>query len=326
MKIAVKKRLEGWTLDVDLTLEPGRITALVGPSGAGKTTLLHVIAGLLPPDEGQVVLGEQAWTAEVPPQERGAGVVFRPPALFPHLTARANVAFGAEDPALVERLLDRFELLAFAERFPRQLSAGEQQRVAIARALAMRPRVLLLDEPFTALDPALARRLYEALREEALGLPVLLVTHDLTEAAWLADRLGVLSAGRLLQLGPTAEVLARPTSPEVARTVGFANVERGELRDGWLHWGRYRVAPAAGEGPVGWAIRAEQIVVHDQSAPQTLPGSLRRLAALPGGWRALVDVPGAGLLEAAGQTMPRLAVGDPVWLGLPADALVLMGG
>ena len=293
----VLKRLPALTLDVALELAPGTVTALVGPSGAGKSTLLGCIAGHLVLDGGEVRFDGERWDGRLPPQARGVGLVSRPLALFPHLSARANVAFGATEPARVERLMLALELAPFAARYPRQLSAGERQRVAIARALAPRPRLLLLDEPFNGMDPELALRLREQVlalaREDAC--PVLLVTHDLAEACWLGDRLGVLASGRLFQLGTPEAVLARPVSAKAARIVGMENLYDGDA----------------------WGIRAEHVEIHAAPAEGAVPCTLVRLAPEGGRWRGVFRL-ATGEPLTAFMTAPSLPSGSHAWASLPA--------
>ena len=219
--------------DVELTLEVGRETvALVGPSGAGKTTVLRAVAGLARPSRGTIVCGEEVWfdrRTNLRPEQRSVGFVFQEYALFPHLTVERNVAFGAGS---TDGLLERFRIEHLAESKPRELSGGERQRVALARALARRPRVLLLDEPLAALDPhtraGVRGELHDLLRE--LALPTLVVTHDFEDAAALADRVGVLSRGRLRQLGTPSELLGAPADDVVASFAG-ANVLAGTAAD-----------------------------------------------------------------------------------------------
>ena len=219
--------------DVELTLEVGRETvALVGPSGAGKTTVLRAVAGLARPSRGTIVCGEEVWfdrRTNLRPEQRSVGFVFQEYALFPHLTVERNVAFGAGS---TDGLLERFRIEHLAESKPRELSGGERQRVALARALARRPRVLLLDEPLAALDPhtraGVRGELHDLLRE--LALPTFVVTHDFEDAAALADRVGVLSRGRLRQLGTPSELLGAPADDVVASFAG-ANVLAGTAAD-----------------------------------------------------------------------------------------------
>jgi molybdate transport system ATP-binding protein len=222
---------------LELALEVSRTVALVGPSGAGKTSTLRVVAGLAQPRRGSVSLDGERWldTARglsLSPERRRVGLVFQDYALFPHISVRGNVAYGANGRS-VDELLERFRIGHLATAHPRQLSGGERQRVALARALARDPAVLLLDEPLAALDAhtkaEVRHELAELLRE--LALPALLVTHDYEDAAALADEVGVIVDGRLRQLGPPAELVARPRDAFVASFTG-ANLLRGRARRG----------------------------------------------------------------------------------------------
>jgi molybdate transport system ATP-binding protein len=217
--------------ELELALEVSRTVALVGPSGSGKTSVLRVIAGLVAPSRGGVALDGVSWNG-LPPERRSIGLVFQDYALFPHLSVRANVAYGAGKRP-VDEVLERFRIAHLASADPRELSGGERQRVALARALARDPAVLLLDEPLAALDAHtkadVRHELAELLRD--LGLPVLLVTHDYEDAAALADEVGVLVDGKLRQLGPPSELVARPRDAFVASFTG-ANLLRGVARPG----------------------------------------------------------------------------------------------
>jgi ABC-type sulfate/molybdate transport systems ATPase subunit len=229
LSLDVTVPLRAFDLDVALDVAPGETLALVGPSGAGKTTILRAIAGLVRPSAGWIECGGTWFDARthVPPEQRSVGLVFQEYALFPHLTVERNVAFGGRVDGLLERL--RIDHLARAK--PGELSGGERQRVALARALARRPRVLLLDEPMSALDPhtrgAVRAELHVILRD--LGLPTLLVTHDFEDAATLADRVGVLVEGRLRQVAAPAELVAEPADAFVAGLAG-GNVLEGVAR------------------------------------------------------------------------------------------------
>ncbi|TJZ89584.1 molybdenum ABC transporter ATP-binding protein [Paracoccus gahaiensis] len=218
-------------LDLSFRVEPGELLALVGPSGSGKTTLLRTIAGLWRPAQARVVAGGAVWLdtqagVTLPPDRRRVGVVFQSYALFPHLTAAQNVACAMGDLPRAHRLpealrlLDLVDLGGLADRRPAQLSGGQQQRVAIARALARRPQALLLDEPFSAVDRATREGLHARIQtlRAHLAMPVVLVTHDLTEAQALADRMVVIAAGRMVAEGPTAAVLSDPAA---LRAVGL---------------------------------------------------------------------------------------------------------
>jgi molybdenum ABC transporter ATP-binding protein len=219
---------------LELSLEVGAETlALVGPSGAGKSSVLRAIAGLLRPTEGRVSLDADVWLdtregVHEPPERRSVGLVFQDYALFPHLTVRRNVGFGARGRDAVDALLERLRIAHLADVRPAEISGGERQRVAVARALAREPRVLLLDEPLAALDSHTRATVRSELREllTALGIPVILVTHDFEDAATLADRVGVLVDGRLRQIGRATELVASPVDPFVARFTG-ANIVPG---------------------------------------------------------------------------------------------------
>ncbi len=222
---------------LELAADTPSITVLFGPSGAGKTTVLRCVAGLERPDRGSIRFGDEVWFdsargIDLPPQRRRVGLLFQDYALFPHLTVAANLAYGLGDLTDAERSRRIDETLAFlrieslAGRRPAALSGGEKQRVALGRALAPRPRVLLLDEPLSALDAPTRETLRGELRRvlTRLAQPTLVVTHDRIEALALGDRMAVLSEGRLRQVGAIEDVFSRPTDLEVARAVGVETV------------------------------------------------------------------------------------------------------
>jgi molybdate transport system ATP-binding protein len=221
-------------LDATLSCPPNELLALIGPSGSGKSTILQIIAGLRPCREGTIRVGSETWldTATrtfVSPQQRCVGLVFQDYALFPHLTAEDNVAIalGKRDRGEARNqardLLARVQLSGLEKRKPHLLSGGERQRVAIARALARSPRVLLLDEPFSAIDRMTRVKLRSDLLalKSALSIPIVLVTHDIDEALQLADRVTILDHGRTLQSGSAESVRATPASPRVAAILGL---------------------------------------------------------------------------------------------------------
>jgi molybdate transport system ATP-binding protein len=219
--------LRTFVASAELTVEPGETLALVGPSGAGKTTTLRVVAGLLRPESGAVVLDRTVLLdtergVDVASEHRRVGYLFQEYALFPHLDVLGNVRFGARGRSKVDDLLERFRIGHLARARVRELSGGERQRVALARALARDPAVLLLDEPLSALDAHTRAGVRAELREllHELGLPTLLVTHDFEDAATLADRVGVISEGRVLQLGTPTELASVPADPFVATFTG----------------------------------------------------------------------------------------------------------
>jgi molybdate transport system ATP-binding protein len=219
-------------------LDAFSITVLFGPSGSGKTTVLRCLAGLERPEEGVIRYADEVWFdasagVYLPPQRRGIGYLFQDYALFPHLSVARNVAYGLRGVPEERRrqrigdMLELLELTGLENRYPRQLSGGQQQRVALARALVRQPRLLLLDEPLSALDTPLRRPLRAELRQllEEARVPVLLVTHDRMEALALGDRVVVLNNGHVCQSGPIQEVFHKPTDPMVARIVGIDTIQ-----------------------------------------------------------------------------------------------------
>jgi sulfate transport system ATP-binding protein len=316
---------------VSLEIAAGELLALLGPSGSGKTTLLRIIAGLEFPDAGEVSFGDQVVTFAHAAQ-RGVGFVFQQYALFKHMTVAKNVAFGldvkrgADRPdararaARVEELLTLVELQGLGARYPSQLSGGQRQRVALARALAVGPRILLLDEPFGALDATVRKTLRRELRRlhDATGLTTVFVTHDQEEALDLADRIAVLNGGRIEQVGAPMAVLDRPASAFVAGFVGQSNAIKGEVRSGvFSYQGATLGAPGLADGPATAFVRADQLAfaTADEAGFQvrleraTLRGPLLWLDAVtPPGQpieAALVRA-GAGPLEAGSNL--RLAI------------------
>src|SRR6478752_6632649 len=217
--------------DVSLEIPQGSLTAILGPSGSGKSTLLRIVAGLERPDSGEVLLAGQDAT-RLSPQRRNVGFVFQHYAAFKHMTVRDNVAFALtirkrpkqEIRERVDELLDLVQLSGFADRYPSKLSGGQRQRMALARALAAKPRVLLLDEPFGALDARVRAELRDWLRRlhEEVHVTTVIVTHDQEEAMEVADRIAVLNSGRLEQVGEPADLYDHPASEFVLRFLGDA--------------------------------------------------------------------------------------------------------
>ena len=274
-------------LDVALSCPPGELLALVGPSGSGKSTILRAIAGLIGPDAGHVRCMGETWYSSAQrlnygTGERHVGFVFQSYALFPHLTALENVMEALTEYPRPERerrardLLARMHLAGLDDRKPAMLSGGQQQRVAVARALAREPKVLLLDEPFSAVDRATRERLYQELAElrRDLAMPVILVTHDFDEALLLADRMCVLFHGKTLQIGTPDEVITRPNSVQVARLVGLKNTFRAGVIEHFpdrnvtvIEWRKHRLEarlqPEFSPGTqVTWVIPQRYLVLH----------------------------------------------------------------
>lgn len=229
--------------DCSLTVGAGEVVCLVGPSGCGKTTLLRVAAGLEPLQQGRVLIGGELMAdgrVSVPPEDRNVGLVFQDYALFPHLTVRGNIAFGlrhlssAARDEQVAHALERTGMSGYASIYPHQLSGGQQQRVALARALAPRPRIVLLDEPFSGLDTSL-RHLVRDQAAEILrdaGIATLMVTHDPEEAMYLADRIAVMDRGKLRQVGSPDEIYLEPENAFVAAFFGDVNRFTGQVTSG----------------------------------------------------------------------------------------------
>jgi molybdopterin-binding protein len=327
---------------------------VIGPAGSGKTTLLETIAGIIPQRAGTLrLMGRDM--AGVPPERRELGFVYQRGYLFPHLSVKENVGYGASDPEFVRELSDRLGVNGLLGRDVCGLSGGEQQLVAIARALAARPRILLLDEPFTALDPrrrSLVRRTVRALHEE-LGMTVLQVTHDFAEAGLLGDLAILLDGGRVLQSGPPEEVFRRPASPYIAEFLGAENVFAGEVcvlrePDGLAHAGtempadghhalEFRTGPLAfytvgdAESGPGYAVnRAGEILLSREpqhsSARNNFRGTVSEVATTGALAHVTVDVSGVPIVAALTTRSAdelSLAPGATVWVSFKAMAVHL---
>jgi molybdate transport system ATP-binding protein len=302
----VKRFGPGVAVGLDLVRPADRfsVTVLFGPSGCGKTTALRCLAGLGRPDEGRIAFAGEVWFDAqrrvcLPPQRRDVGFLFQEYALFPHLSVAGNVAYGlghlprAERQRRVGEVLERFGLAGLGKREPRQLSGGQQQRVALARVLVRRPRLLLLDEPLSALDEPTREQVRHELRLLLVGsgVPVVLVTHDRREAAALGDHLVVLDGGTIRQQGPTAEVFSYPTDLGVARIVGVETILPGRVRQ--AEGGLVTVAVGGAElvavgaaretAEVYVCVRAEDVILHwggmgTASARNRLAGVVRSLS------------------------------------------------
>ena len=280
LRLQVETRVGAVELRAGLDVEPGRCLALAGPSGAGKTTLLRIVAGLARPARGRVEADGETWfdsehAIDVPAEQRRVGFVFQDYALFPHLSARDNVAYATRDANSAEQLLDRLGIdPATAARRPRDLSGGERQRVALARALARDPAVLLLDEPLAALDPRTRARATRELAEAIaqIAAPALLVTHDFAEAATLGDEVAVIDRGRIVQRGTAAKLAAEPASAFVADFTGAVVLSgsAGPGPDGLtavaLDGGGQVVSTDLATGPVGVSVQPWEIELQPPDA------------------------------------------------------------
>ncbi|MEW6340415.1 MAG: ABC transporter ATP-binding protein [Paraburkholderia sp.] len=324
---------------LDLQIGAGETLVLLGPSGCGKTTTLRMIAGLETPDAGgQIAFGDEDVTA-LPIEKRQVGMVFQSYALFPNLTVRGNIGYGLKIKRVaaditrqrVDELLAMMRLTAHADKPIDQLSGGQRQRVALARALAMQPRVLLLDEPLTALDA----RLRDALRSEMnallreLGITTVYVTHDQAEAMELGDRIVVMSAGRIEQIGTPRDIYYRPANRAVAQFVGTINRLAGERRDGALSTTGGAVplpahtASATSAGQHELFFRPEDAYLADPASAH-LRGTIEGAAFL--GERTRLTIGGAApdalIVDVAGRV--ELARGTPVGISIAPEALIAL--
>jgi iron(III) transport system ATP-binding protein len=313
-----------------LRVEHGAIVALVGPSGSGKTTLLRLIAGFEQPDAGTVriggraVAGDGAW---VEPEARRVGMVFQHGALFPHLTVSANAAFGATRPERGSECLELVDLAHRASAYPHELSGGERQRVALARALAADPEVVLLDEPFAALDATLRQRLREEVAGilRAAGTSALLVTHDQAEALSLADTVAVMRAGAVEQTGSPEEVYERPGSRWVAEFLGDVDVLPGTAAAGVARCalGSFPAGQEV-EGAVEIVIRPESVGVGYRASHGDGTGAVVRERTFYGHDQLLqLELDDGSRLRSRRLGFPAWHPGDrvSVWLDGPASVL-----
>ena len=290
--------------ELTLTIAPGELVALLGPSGCGKTTALRLVAGLDEATSGHVIFGGTD-VSNLGANKRDVGMVFQAYSLFPHMTAIQNVGFGlqlrhrdaTERVSRAGEMLELVGLSGFADRYPLQLSGGQQQRVALARALAIRPKVLLLDEPLSALDAKVRGRLRDEIRRVQLevGITTLFVTHDQEEALAIADRVGVMNKGRLEQLGPPVDVYSRPASPFVAEFVGLTNRLDGDVKAGEVIVRGARlplVKPDTADGPAVALIRPETVSLapDGDAAGGPLVGHVIAVAFLGATSRVTVDL------------------------------------
>ncbi|HYJ54611.1 MAG TPA: ABC transporter ATP-binding protein [Mycobacterium sp.] len=325
------KALDGLTLHI----EPGELVALLGPSGCGKTTALRILAGLDEATSGTVSVGGVD-VSGVPASKRDMGMVFQAYSLFPHLTVLDNVAFGLKMRGKAKQdrtsraadMLDLVGLTAHTHKYASELSGGQQQRVALARALAIQPRVLLLDEPLSALDAKVRTQLREEIRRVQLevGTTTLFVTHDQEEALAVADRVGVMSQGRLEQLAAPAELYANPATPFVADFVGLNNKVPAQVSGGRAVLLGVSVPALAGSVSSGAGlamVRPESVTLTADRAGTSSVSSASFLGAIS---RVTVAMPDGSLINAqmASSVARAFAPGDPVTVGIePGGVLVV---
>ncbi|MBN1770479.1 MAG: ABC transporter ATP-binding protein [Deltaproteobacteria bacterium] len=295
--------------DVSFTVEEGQLVALLGPSGGGKSTILRIVAGLEDPDAGSVVLGERR-VERVPARERGIGFVFQHYALFPHMTVGDNIGFGLkvrkEDPATVaqrvEEMIGLVGLQGLGQRFPHELSGGQRQRVALARALAPSPRVLLLDEPFGAVDAKVRHDLRLWLRRlhDNVGVTSVFVTHDQSEALEIADRVIIVNHGRLEQNDTPEDIWRRPANAFVAEFVGATNRIAGRVVGDEVDAGFLRHPRPAGldDGAAVLILaRPAEVMLHPVGEDES-PARVQRVSFVGHSMKVEIEVPDHGVLTA----------------------------
>ncbi len=356
-------QLGRFELRLDWDLDPARTLVLFGPSGSGKTTALRAMAGLIQPVSGRVEIdgrpvydsGASVW---VPAHRREVGYLTQQYHLFPHLNLAQNISYGlrparnSDSPGRVEELLDSFQLRGLEDRYPWELSGGQQQRVALARALATQPRLLLLDEPFAALDAGLRRALRQELRATLADrpIPVVLVTHDREEALALGDEVQVIDGGQVIARGVPLEVLGQPGQTAVARLVGVENlfrlrVESRQPKDGTMRLtgqgeqaGFVLEAPldevpptALGEDWVTVGIRASDIILASQepsgsSARNRLPGTVTRIESRPPGYTVELNCGVPLHCQVTGASLEEMGIreGQQLWAVFKASSCFLV--
>jgi putative spermidine/putrescine transport system ATP-binding protein len=324
------KALDGLSLHI----EPGELVALLGPSGCGKTTALRILAGLDEATSGTVSVGGKD-VSNVPANKRDMGMVFQAYSLFPHLTVLDNVAFGlkmrgkakGERMSQAADMLDLVGLSAHKHKYASELSGGQQQRVALARALAIQPRVLLLDEPLSALDAKVRAQLRDEIRRVQLevGTTTLFVTHDQEEALAVADRVGVMSQGRLEQLAAPADLYANPATPFVAEFVGLNNKVPAQVSGGQAHLLGTSVPALEGSvaGPGLAMVRPESVTIVADAAGTSTISSVAFLGPISRVYAALADGSVISAQMASSQAK-AFSPGDPVRVGVePTGVLVV---
>jgi 2-aminoethylphosphonate transport system ATP-binding protein len=326
---------------LDLTVEPGEVMALLGPSGSGKTTALRAVAGFVRPASGRVFLGDRDVT-DLPPHRRGIGMVVQQYALFPHMRVEDNVAFGlkarkvakAEIRTRVSEALEMTGMGAYARRYPRELSGGQQQRVAIARALAIRPDVLLLDEPLSALDAQLRSGMLAELARLHRELPdvsILYVTHDQVEALTLADRIAVMDKARLQSCGTPRELYRAPADAFTASFVGNANLLPVTVGAGGVAFADAEIKVDTGSAAPGatatLCVRPHLVGLGEGDGPNRLTGTVGEIQWRGATHRLYVDVDGHRVMADLRELRDPPAHGDEVTLHFaPEDAVLLTAG
>ncbi len=329
---------------IDLDVPDGKLLSVLGPSGSGKTTLLRCIAGVEEPESGTITIGskivfDSSKRINLPPEERGVGMVFQSNALWPHMTVWKNVAYpleirGVKDPgSQVSEVLELLKLSALAKRLPSEISGGEQQRVAIARAVVYRPSLVLLDEPFSNLDVLLRESLRDELRQLQLklGMTMLYVTHDRIDAMSIGDELAILSSGEVVAFGPPGDLLRSPPNSYTARFLGGMIVIDGVAapHDGGSRvstkFGSFDVPASHREGKVKLCIPPAACRLSEENSLGKVPGTLTGSVLLPSGLQGLRVSTESGTVEIHSPLKDKpVRPGAPVYISADPSMCIIL--
>ena len=321
--------------DISLDVAEGEFLTILGESGSGKTTLLRIIAGFESPSSGEVWMGSERLDHQ-PPYKRRVNTVFQHYALFPHLTVEQNVAYGlrvakrpdAEIASRVAEALDKVKMSAHAKSKPSKISGGQQQRVALARALVNRPRLLLLDEPLSALDANLRRQMQVELKslQREVGISFIFVTHDQEEAMVMSDRIALLRSGELEQVATPREIYGHPATAYAAQFIGHTNLLKGEVRGGVVRCGTLQWPVSLPDGPVQFSLRPENIRIASRNPANTGDVRVRGKVITQAfhGATELIRVECSGGLILVVRTPASGKIADSIELEFsPSDAIVV---
>lgn len=327
-----------FTLQIDeLAIEEGEFFGIIGPSGCGKTTLLRLISGLTRPERGKIYIDHMDITG-LPPEKRNIGFIFQEPRLFPHFTVEENIAFGlkmrkipaSQRQAKIDEALAMVGLTGFNNRYPSSLSGGQKQRVALARALILEPKALLLDEPFSALDPELREEMRFLIKklQKNKKITVIFITHDRKEAFILFERMAVMQEGKILQTGSPLSIYTQPQNIKVASFIGINNILPGSVKEGFFTAGELKIplSPAHQNLKAGYLLlKPESLKVAKENMPFSFPGTIEEITFQPGFCHIKVKS-GSFSLNIIQKYESNLSfkTGEKVWISYnPEEALLL---